>query len=159
MKTGSFVKWSGEGEKGRFSYVGQLVKLTDDRVTLLTADGEMSFPVGDGSVEPASKPAQFDEFLARREDPTLPTTLASKRVKDGVTVKNVPKKVKKAVARKPRAKRGGVTKMDRARALLVVDGVLTVPSRKAGIELLVKELDMTAAGASTYFATVKRELA
>lgn len=136
MKTGSFVKWSGTDGGDRFCYGGQLIKLTDERVTILTVDGEMTFPLDDGEVVKIRKPTKFDDYINARKE------VAAK----------LPKAKKASPKRKRKSKKG--SKIERARVLLLTGGKM--PSRKDGIALLVKELDMTPAGASTYYANVKR---
>ncbi len=142
MKVGSFVKWSGTDDGRRFAYVGKLIDQTDERVTMLTVDGEMSFPLEDGKVEKAKKPTAFDDLIKRRE------VAVAKRAK-----KSSPKR------KRTRAKRSGKTKLARSRELLITNGVWMDFSRKEGIALLVDMLSMTPAGASTYFATIKKEAA
>ena len=152
MKTGQFAKWTSTEDGKPFVYVGKIVSLAKGRVAMATVDGEMSFLMTDGELVSAKKPTEFDQRVAAR------TARIEKAAR------------KPAVARKPKAQKrvAGQSKLDRARVLLRgrivanstpvnVDRVHGLV-RKEAIALLCEELDMTPAGASTYFAKIKKEL-
>lgn len=73
--------------------------------------------------------------------------IAKKAATNAVKQKKPAVKVRRAVA-------GSPTKLDRAKELYARAGV-AVLGKQAVIEMFCKELDMTAAGASTYYYKVK----
>lgn len=114
-----------------FTHVGMVVSFGES-ITMLTEEGEMTFNADDGSVEAVRRPKNFS-------------------VEAGIN------KVKEEAAKsaKPAPKAGS----KKARAIELFSNLDELPTRKEGIKMLVDELGMTEAGASTYFAMVKKELA
>lgn len=128
MQQGQFIKWSTED----FSHIGMVVSF-GERVTILTEEGEMSFDANDGKVEAVRRPSKFN-------------------IEAGIH------KVKEAAAAEAKPKRQPKAGSKKELALEMFRKLDELPTRKEGIAMLVSELGMTEAGASTYFAMVKREL-
>lgn len=99
------------------------------RYEMQTACGVMGFPYGDGEVKVGDKATE------------MPT-------RNTVVVEATPA----AVKRQPRQVSGQPTKRERAVAIY---NKMVGASRKAIIEAFIAELDMTPAGASTYYAQCK----
>lgn len=114
----------------QFSHVGMIVSF-GERVRMLTEEGEMEFDATDGQLETVRRPSKFN-------------------VEAGI------EKVKEAASKK--TQRAPKANSKKAQALDLFKALDELPSRKDGIKMLVEQLDMTEAGASTYFAMIKKEL-
>jgi hypothetical protein len=128
MQQGQFIKWSTED----FSHVGMVVSF-GERVTMLTEEGEMSFDQTDGKIEAVRRPSKFS-------------------VEAGIH------KVKEAAAAAAKPTRKPKAGSKKELALEMFKKLDELPTRKEGIKMLVEQLEMTEAGASTYFAMIKKEL-
>ncbi len=132
MEVGTWVKWTAED----FSYTGQITKIKDGKITMITNDGEMTVPEGDGKF-----------------DTTWKGPAPSKVAKAAQAAKESPKKVAKPAATGTKKEQA----IELVRAYVAKHG--SVPARSVGIQLLVAELGMTEGGASTYFNEAKKAVA
>lgn len=131
FQTNKFVKWTQKDEHGKFSHVGQVTASTISTVTMDVHGlvGLLTLDKDDGTFTKASKPAGWN----------TPSS----------TVAVVPKP--KKAARAP----GSGTKLDQVVALVRANQCHT---RKEYIDLIVDQIGMTPAGASTYYSNAKKVL-
>lgn len=139
IKAGSFAKFTDTDEYGKFSYVGRVLAIGKNAVISggidleVQGEGIMHLPAADlEKVTIARKPRGFKSSGA-------------------VTVSKPKAKAKRA----PRTK-GGPTKRDLVDALVFDNPSLT---RKEHIALVVEQIGMTPAGASTYVSGARKKLA
>ena len=128
MEAGSYAKWQGED----FAYKGQIVSIKDGRVLLNTEHGLMEFPEDDGNLSASRKVAGLDEIKAKV------ARVSSRRR-----------------AAKPGSKKARAIELYAASSELIAD-LDDREQRAAIIKMFVDTLDMTPAGASTYYAMAKR---
>jgi len=138
-----FIKWTSTDEQGTFSHVGQQLSNNKKGVSMLLADGsQISFPQGDGTVESVNKPRNWTASVSKD---VKPSKIKTKRTK-GTSVRSLEKKARKA-------KKG--TKKEKA---LKIVAESFIGGKDATIKRLMDELEMTTAGATTYFYSCKKEL-
>lgn len=137
IKKGVFIRWTGaDDDGGEASYAGQVTRVREGRITFRTSIGTMTVPQDDGEFKVTRKPKGW-----KAEPELAPTRLPKVR----------PAKPRKR--RKARAKTGG--KLPQVVALVREHNPAT---RKEAIALIVRELGMSDAGASTYYNMAKKEL-
>ena len=142
LKKGTFIKWTAKDQQGSFSHVGQIFSIKDGHVVMSTSNGgAMGFDLTDGTVEVTRKPKTWGVAKACDVEVEVPKTVTS-------------------TTRAPHES-NGVSKKDRAfqsyrdlKCLLAQDGM--EPTRKVVIDMFVRDLGMTPAGASTYASMVMR---
>lgn len=133
-----FVQFIGQDEQGKFTQIGRVIELKEDRVIFGTEFGVIDTPIDDGKFKKISKPRGFK-------------------------IQGAPKKSEEKVTNvivKPQRVKSGPSKYDLCLESIkkYVDEFGQFPTRKVGIEWLVRQCDMTPAGASTYFAKIKKVL-
>lgn len=141
LKEGMFVRWASLDEtKSTIKFDGRIASIGNNIVVLVTDHGIMGIPVDDGTFEPIRKPKNFQDVKIVKEVPA--------------------KKPATSIVRTPRES-NGVSKKDRAfqsyrdlKCLLAQDGM--EPTRKVVVDMFVRDLGMTPAGASTYASMVMR---
>lgn len=140
MKASDFVKWTSSEKGEEFSHVGRLESINDKWVKLQTSRGLFEFRRTDGTLE-------------AHEEVDL-TPVASFEPNEIQAAPSAPKEKKEKVVRQ-RPEKGEPSKQDRA--VEIVRKHLG-SSRKELIDLIIKELGMTPAGASTYVHNAKKIL-
>lgn len=138
MKAGDFAKWTAEENGEEFSHIGRIEKINDKRVALQTKKGLMEFSTKDGTLVPhKAVDLTPDE---------VPEVEASAPVEKTETKVRAPRK---------KSTGEGPSKQEQ-----VIEIVKSNPeaSRKELIDLVVKQLGMTPAGASTYVYNAKQAL-
>lgn len=126
MKAGEFAKWSATDDEGSFSHVGLIKSVNNAWTTIITKDGEMSFRLQDGTLEPHAAvdlKVKLEKVIEKAEKTTTPSV-----------------------------KRTG-TKLEGAIEIVKAN---VNASRKDLIELFCTQLGMTPAGASTYVNTARK---
>ena len=133
------IKWTGEENGETFSYVGKVKSHKGGRLSfIIESGGEIEIDDTDGKIEKIDRPFRVKRSSSKLQRPTA-------------TSVEKPKKT-----RKPRAKKGGTKKQ---LALVIVKEVLESQGDKSdAIERLMTELEMSKAGAQTYFYNCKKEL-
>lgn len=131
MQSGQFVRWESED----FSHVGMVLEF-GETVTLVTQEGEMTFPADDGTLTKIRRPKNF-HFFGNPQD-----------IMPKAPVKKVAKE-KKLSAKEQQA-------VDLIKAH--IDAGNDLPSRPEGMKMLIEQLGFKQGTASTYFATAKRIL-
>ena len=129
-----FIKWTSTDEDGKFSYVGQVISHVDGMIVFHNSTGTMGVPEDEGTFAATRKPKKWN-------------------TKAPVAVKSV-KPVKKKAHRSTKSD-GSFTKYHQVVAQMNEN---RPASRKDAIALVVREVGMTPAGASTYVAKANKEL-
>lgn len=139
MQSGEFVKWVAADEQGQFEHQGVVGDVREESFDLKTDEGIMTINFSDGTVEKTKGTKKLE-------------TLAKGPKKKGKT------KTTRKVGKKST---GGPTKLEQFRQIVteMVEEHSSIHkvSRKAAIERAVEQVGMSKAGASTYFANIKRE--
>lgn len=129
-----YIKWSAKDEEGEYNHVGQIIALDETKVTFRTKHGVMSIEYTNGEFE-KTKAIKLDDPTP---GPRIPVTSARAPI------------VIQTRRRDPNA----ATKLERAMELYQS---LTDKTRKNVIKVLIDQLGMTPAGASTYQAICKKK--
>ena len=133
FRKNTFIKWSDKDEQGTFSHVGQVVKHEDGMVIFTDKHGgECGVPEDEGKFKQVRKPKSW-----KAPAKNIGRTAVNKAVKKAKRVAGAPTKYEQVVA---------VFKSAQPR------------SRKEAIALVVEEVQMTPAGASTYVAKANKQL-
>lgn len=146
FKKGDFIKWTSSDDEGKYSYVGLVRSTNGVSICFETDIGTLNIAPDDGKFVKVAKPADWD---VKRKASEAAAKAAAKAPKAAA------KPVKVKVARTPRAKKAGGTKIDLTVALLKSKPEL-VGSRKAAIAAIVDAGISTPAGASTFFNAAKK---
>ena len=134
---GTFLNWKSGDENGSFEVDGQVVSHKDGMIAFnLWVGGQYNIPEDDGTFTVISKPRNWTGPDLLEKEPTKTSHKPTKR-------------------RTPRTK-GGPTKADQVKQLLEERPEL-LDSRAAAIQVIMDEIGMTKAGASTYFQNVRKE--
>ncbi len=118
-----FIRWSSKDEEGNFSHIGEVISCTEDTVVFYGDGYEFTVPLNDGKFAKARRPKDWSVDAPRVEIP--PST---------------------PPAKKPRAGKTG-SKKERARIIFQNE-----TERSAIIARFQSELDMSPAGAATYYS-------
>lgn len=134
MKAGDKIKWTAKDNDGvDFTEVGTIKKITDTRVVFKTKHGMCEVALCDGTFE-----------IVQDGDESSLDTL--EQVADAEVEAGIP-------SPPPAPKQG--SKLERAILLLKANPKAT---RKEAIELFMKELEMSPAGASTYVHNARKAI-
>lgn len=131
-----FIQYTGKDEQGRYTQIGRVLEIEGANVTFGTEFGIITQPVDEGKYRKISKPRGF-KISEPRQKPESTGPVAKKK--------------------QPR-RLAGPSKYDLCLEAIkkYVDEFGEFPVRKIGIEWLVRQCDMTPAGASTYYAKIKK---
>lgn len=139
MKVGDHVAWTSQDDEGKLSHRGMVVTIKTGWVKILTPFGLIGIPDGDGTIK-QSTPV--------------------KGIKGAIKKHNaLPKKIKesKVAVSAPAGATG--SRFDQMMEMFAeAKDTGLVPNRAETIQRAVNTYDMTPAGASTYYAKVKKEL-
>lgn len=133
-----FIQFTGKDEQGRYTQIGRVLEVKDDNIIFGTEFGVISQPLDEGKYRKISKPRGFKISEPRQKSES--TGLVAKK-------------------KQPR-RLAGPSKYDLCLESIkkYMDEFGEFPVRKTGIEWLVRQCDMTPAGASTYYAKIKKVL-
>lgn len=128
----TFVKWTSQDAEGPFSHTYKVQSHKDGMITATNQYGNVvGIPDDEGTFRKTRTPKSWSNIKAAKPAPSTPKPI--ERVRNDST---------------------GVTKMDQVLALLSAE---RPASRKAAIALVVEELGMTEAGASTYASNANKQ--
>lgn len=135
FEAGDMVRVSGQDDVGDFSFTGQITRIGPTRMTILTMEGTRAFTVPEVSIEKGRKPKGFDDY-------------ATPLLESGETLPKAPE-------RKPERE---PTKKERAQAIVEQHAKKTGKemTRQEALDAFQKELEMSQAGASTYWNLIRK---
>lgn len=149
MKKGDFVKWTALAEDGKpCSYIGK-VQLAGDVIIFETPFGTMHVPKTDGKFEEVDEPDDWMKQMLDRQ---------AARDAHAAELEAEQSETRRRVSKRPSGKAKQLQPKQGSKLAQALDLYKHSKdkSRKHIIELFVKELKMTPAGASTYQATCKK---
>lgn len=134
LKVGMFVKYTDHDEEGTFSHIGEIVEI-GKKISFDTGSAILSVPLEESN--------KFSLIRRPKNWKSRGTAISPKLEKTQTTSQVV-----------VRTKKGG-TKREQVEALVLANPEM---SRKEHIDLVVKEVGMTPAGASTYVSEARKKL-
>jgi hypothetical protein len=136
MKRGDHIRWNSTDDQGNFTHTGIVTEITDKTVSMKTKMGLFTVPLNDGSFEILKDAGDAcAELMVSDEESSKPASAAPSRGK--------------------RSSKQQGSKLERAIAI-----AKTMPnaSQKELIAAFMEQLDMTKAGATTYYYNVKKKM-
>lgn len=128
MKRGDKVRWRSSDSEGNFTHIGVVTDITEKTVSIKTLSGLFTVPHNDGSFEVIKNAGDARAELVDQEE---------------------------VVAAKPVPSRKQGSKIERA---VAIARSMPHATQKELIAMFMEQLDMTKAGATTYYYNVKKKL-
>lgn len=148
MQPGNFVKWTSEDTEGKFSHIGELLSIDDETVKMRVAFGVIEFPRKDGEVKVTKKIELTPVASFTAEEIAQFAPAGGEKPKADVVEKT-------KVVRAKRSTGDGPSRQDQVVAIVKANPKST---RKELIQMVVDQIGMTPAGASTYIYNAQQLL-
>lgn len=104
LTIGDFIKFTDKDKQGKFSYVGEVMSISDGWISILTFEGEMAFKIcPENSLEKISTPpVGWKKYRANPEKHRLEVILEKRRVyeAEAAAIKSLRDKIKDFVLSK-----------------------------------------------------------
>ena len=144
LEVGTHVQWTSEDADGKYSYKGVVSKVNDENISFQTENGgEFTIMVGDGNVEVIK-----DSGVVLKTSKKSTKKTSSKKSTKKVETKKV------AHTSTTKASKSG-SKVEQA--MMMYTQNIGTKSRKEIIQMFKDELQMSDAGASTYYQNCKKK--